>query len=133
MKLTLNSTEELSKVEVLLIENIYYMLNEIDKIKENIIRCATDEDIHKIHEYTQKLSAIISLGLLNQLKEQFWKETHPTTLRKIVNQEKFISKSTWSESFLIDQRVIRNFGSYDLVSNDEKGQLAKKLGAKIVI
>ena len=133
MKNSLDNFTELSEIELIILNNMYQILEQQDKLVSLIIKEANDNPL-KVIEYAKELSYWKHNNIVHLALSTVWEKCSAKTLGKIINQDKFESKYSWSnDSQLIDIRVIKRFSSFDNVKNDDKAQLAKKLGAKITI
>jgi hypothetical protein len=130
--LQLRKSKELSPVEVVLIENIYNLLNQKDKLIEKMV---SDLDNYKqIIDCAHELQHITGWkSPLRQFQEQFFKYASVQTLEKIADEIKFENEYSYGEAFLISKSVLKDFryGS-EVRSDDPKARVAKKLGAKII-
>lgn len=125
--------KELSEIEVIVLTNIYQILEQQDKLVSLIVKEANDNPLRVI-EYAQELSYWKHNNIVHSALNSVWDNCSAKTLSKIINEEKFDTDYLWSnKTQLIDKRVLKRFSSFDNVKNDEKGHLAKKLGAKITI
>lgn len=130
----LTRSPELSLVEVIILEQIYLLLNRLDRLTKTITENTDNYD--KVVEAAREMKYINSYnGSLELLKDQFFQHASFDTLRKIASEEKFKSESRYTiDGFIIPKVVLKSFkyGS-EIKSTDPKADIAKKLGAKIVL
>lgn len=71
---------------------------------------------------------------LDKMKDQFFEYAEKDTLNKIINELAFKAESQWGQPFLIPKLVLKTFRySAEVKQSNPKADIAKKLGAKIVI
>lgn len=131
--LKLTSTLELSAVEIVLLENIYHILNRLETLTQEIT--ANIDSYGKVIEAAREMKYINAYnGSLVLLKDQFFEHALPGTLSKIANELKFKPAYAYQDDFIIPKIVLKEFRySSEIKSTDPKADIAKKLGAKVVL
>lgn len=130
--LKLTRAPELSPVEVVILENIYLILNRLEVLTKQVYDSIDKYDLAV--EAIREMKYLKYNGTLKLLKDQFFQHASPATLSKIINEEKFKPESTHLNEFLISKEVLKEFGyGSEIRSTDPKATLAKTLGAKIVV
>ncbi len=132
-ELKLQKSTDLTSVEVILIEQIYLLLNKRERLIAEIVKNA--DDYNKVIEAAQELRYIDAYsGTLKQMKDQFFAHASVETLTKIVNQEKFTPIYTYSDPFIISKDILKDFRYGEEIKQDNpKAAIAKKMGAKIIV
>jgi len=130
---TLQKTNDLKAVEIVLIENIYLVLKRRDELIKRIVNHA--DDYKKVLEAAEELRHIDRYnGTMDNMKNQLFEYASVETLRKIVYEEKFASVYNFQDPFTISKLVLKEFGyGSEIKQSHPKAEIAKKLGAKIVI
>jgi hypothetical protein len=132
-KLSNDCSPELTYVEIFLINAYYNVLNRINNVQKELAQSTGDVD--KTLRCAYELQAINRLQLIKECKDQFWAIASVETLTKIYEFKPFISKYSYADPIIIDQSILPRFtSSWDKIqAKDPKAQLAKKLGATIVV
>lgn len=134
-QLKLDTSPELSAVEMVLLENIFLILNRKAELIHQISKSSAEEKYKEVITAAQELSYINSYrSTLENLKEQFFNHASVQTISNIISNKPFKSSSEWREPFLITKDVLTSFRYGSKVKHtDPKAALAKKLGAEIVL
>jgi len=132
-ELKLQKTKDLAIEEIILIENIYSILNRRDKLINVILENV--QDYKKVIEAAEEIKYIDHWdGTIKQMRDHLFEHASYQTIRKIISEEKFTPIYDFQEAFLISKRVLKEFRySAEIKKDHPKADLAKKLGAKIIL